>query len=101
MTNDELELSRQLTSLVRSLPGVHDVYTTGGLVAAATMAVTNLFDDEARVAVEGDKVSASIAVAAGFGAPDTLRAASAAIARFLTSVGRDATHISVTASRIE
>jgi hypothetical protein len=101
MTKDELELSRQLTDLVRSLPGVNDVYTTGGLVAATTMAVTNLFDDEARVAVEGDQVSASIAVSAGFSAPEILHAASAAIADHLASTGHAPMRISVTASRIE
>jgi len=100
MTNDELELSRQLTNLMRSLPGVNDVYTTGGLVAATTMAVTNLFDDEARVAVEGDRIRASIAVSAGFSAPETLRAASAAIVDHLAATRHEPMRISVTASRI-
>jgi len=100
----DLELARDLTRVVRATPGVQDVYMAGGVLAVAAQAVTiaaGASDDEARVRVGRDTVSASIAVASGFSAPDTLRAVTAAIAAHLATVDGDARRIAVTASRIE
>ena len=101
MTGTELDLSRELTRVVRATAGVHDVYATGGLLAVAVGAVTGRADDEARVAVDGESVNASIAVAPGFSAPDTLRAVTTDIAAYLATIGEETRRISVTASRIE
>ena len=98
---DDLELSRELTTIVRATAGVHDVYTTGGLLSVAARAATGAGGEQTRVRVGHDTVSVSISVASGFTAPETLRAVTAAIADHLAVVGGPARRISVTASRVE
>ena len=90
--SDELELSRQLTTVVSTTPGVVEVYPAGSLAQTVVQNLVNIVaDDEipdAKVAVSRAAsgvltVTATIGVAAAHPVPDTLRAVSDAVRQYL------------------
>ncbi|BDZ51369.1 hypothetical protein GCM10025867_36100 [Frondihabitans sucicola] len=93
---DDRELSRRLTTLVREIPGVVEIYSTVPLIASAVQGVVSLFTDreEALVGIGHDgaltTVSIHIALQEDRPGPETLRAVTTAIREHLSELGLEA-----------
>ena len=94
--SDDLELSRALTAVVAAVPGVGDLYASGPLVKAVSLALINAVSDDetddAKVAVSRDAsgrlvVMATFSVENGYAARVVLSAVNDALrAHLATSI---------------
>lgn len=108
--SDDLDLSRELTRLVSTTPGVLDVYPAGNLAAVLALGAANAIADDdtgdAHVAIirhgETADIHIAIAVMVDHPVPATLRLVSEVVGAALAASGFDATpSLHVKASRID